>query len=479
MPDSPHAPSFAENGNLLSLPVRNSEYWNILEFCRHLGFSNRNGQDRFWLARVRLRSGSYRQTRLGRVKLFHPEGLDYEQAVSLARAWFETPAVQQVASEPFGVGVNVILRYSKGAVGFTVGDAMRDYVEWKRVAAARSHFETNLSLINHHIIPRLGDVLLCDFQGRLFTEFCLDVLEAPPKRGRQPLGQRLSLDALDQEALRKRKKTLNALIGILRLAFKMAWENGEISSERHWLCLRRVPHADTPRHYFLTRGQCQELLAASRSDLKLLVLGALYTGCRISELANLKVADVGGHVFGIYVGPQKSWKSRYVLLPEEGMSFFLDQCEGKHADELVFSRETGGSWGRTAYRHLFKEAVIKAGLPFDFVFHGLRHTYASQLVQAGTPLAVVAKQLGHANTDTVSRTYGHLSCQTIEDELSRRFAPLSSGRHDARLVGIRASLQSIPVPEPSSWPRSNFCKSGGELVSLIRDLNAQKRSHVT
>lgn len=86
----------------------------------------------------------YSQTRLGRVKLFHPEGLDYEQAVSRARAWFETPAVQQVASEPFSVGVNVLLRYSKRAVGFTVGDAMRDYVEWKRVAAARSHFETNL-----------------------------------------------------------------------------------------------------------------------------------------------------------------------------------------------------------------------------------------------------------------------------------------------------------------------------------------------
>jgi integrase/recombinase XerD len=157
------------------------------------------------------------------------------------------------------------------------------------------------------------------------------------------------------------------------------------------------------------------------------------------------------------------------------MSFFLDQCEKKRDGDLVFLRETGGQWHRTAYRHLFKEAVLKAELPSDFVFHGLRHTYASQLVQAGTPLAVVAKQLGHANTDTVSRTYGHLSCQTIEDELSRRFAPLTKRRHDPRLVGIRASLQTISAPETSSWPRSNFYKSGGELVSLIRDLNAPMR----
>jgi integrase len=381
-----------------------------------------------------------------------------------------------IAANPYSVGVNVVLRYNKRVDGFTVGDAMRDYVEWKRVAAARSHFETNLSLINHHIIPRLGDVLLVDFHGRMFTEFCLDVLVSPPKRGRQPIGPKVPLERLDHDALRKRKKTLNALIGILRLAFRMAWENGEVPSERHWLCLRRVPHADTPRHHFLTRTQCQELLAASRPDLRLLVLGALYSGCRISELANLKVADVGGHVFGIYVGPQKSWKSRYVLLPDEGMSFFLDQCEKKRDDDFVFLRETGGSWHRTAYRHLFKEAVLKAVLPSDFVFHGLRHTYASQLVQAGTPLAVVAKQLGHANTDTVSRTYGHLSCQTIEDELSRRFAPLTKRRHDQRLAGLRGSLQTISTPETSSWPRSNFYKSGGELVSLIRDLNAPMRS---
>lgn len=466
-----HAPSFSEEANLLSLPVRGSDYWNILEYCRHLGFSNRNGRDRFWLARVRLRTGGYRQIRLGRVKLFHAEGLVYDQALERAREWFQAPETQQIASEPYHVGTNVKLRYVKRTADFTVGDAMHDYVEWKRVAAARSHFETNLSLINHHIIPRLGDVRLEDFHGRLFTDFCIEVLEAPPKRGRKLAGPRVPLERLDQDALRRRKKTLNTLIGILHLAFRMAWENGQVETERPWRCLRRVPHADTPRHHFLTRRQCQELLAACRPDLRILVLGALYTGCRVSELASLRVADVGGHVFGIFVAPQKSWKSRYVYLPDEGMSFFLDQCENKRDDDLVFTRANGNSWQRGAHKHLFKETVDRAGLPADFVFHGLRHTYASQLVQAGTPLAIVAKQLGHANTDTVSRTYGHLSCQAIENELSRRFAPLAKSRSDPRLEGIRDSLQAHVEPETNSWPRSNFYKSGGELLSLIRSLS--------
>lgn len=199
-----HAPAFSEEANLLTLPVRSSDYWNILEYCRHLGFSNRNGRDRFWLARVRLRAGKYRQTRLGRVKLYHPGGLDYDEAVDRARAWFVTPEVQQIASEPYDVGTNVTLRYVKKTDGFTVGDAMRDYAEWKRVAAAKTHFETNRSLINHHIVSRIGDVRMADFHGRLFTEFFVTAkpcrngsLRLCPSLGARAagIGPRCSVDA--------------------------------------------------------------------------------------------------------------------------------------------------------------------------------------------------------------------------------------------------------------------------------------------
>ncbi len=53
---------------------------------------------------------------------------------------------------------------------------MNDYVEWKRVAAAKSHFHVVLSLINCHIIPRVGDVRVEEFNSRQLTEFCKDVL---------------------------------------------------------------------------------------------------------------------------------------------------------------------------------------------------------------------------------------------------------------------------------------------------------------
>lgn len=107
------------------------------------------------------------------------------------------------------------------------------------------------------------------------------------------------------------------------------------------------------------------------------------------------------------------------------------------------------------------------------MFHGLRHTYASQLVQAGTPLPIVARQLGHANTDTVSRTYGHLSCIDIERELERRFAPLTQDMHidRTRLGSIRRSLQDdAPVLDPGSWPMSNFSQFEGEILETLKGI---------
>ena len=176
-----------------------------------------------------------------------------------------------------------------------------------------------------------------------------------------------------------------------------------------------------------------------------------YTGCRVSELACLKARDVGGHVFGIYVEPMKSYRGRYVVLPNEGMTFFLGQDQALGDEDFVFRMSSGRSWSG-CHKHLFRDAVRRTDLPKGFVFHGLRHTYASQLVQAGTPLAMVAKLLGHTNTDTVCRTYGHLCCDGLENEISRRFAPLQAAVRDQRLERLRDTLQSKTEPQ-WSWPK--------------------------
>lgn len=41
--------------------------------------------------------------------------------------------------------------------------------------------------------------------------------------------------------------------------------------------------------------------------------------------------------------------------------------------------------------------------------HDLRHTFASWAIQAGVPLPVIQRQLGHESIQTTVDTYGHLA----------------------------------------------------------------------
>ena len=234
-------PDLSDLSQIETLPKRFSPYWQTLQYCRHLGVQRHPSKCDFWVARVRIREGGqYRQHRLAQVDFDNTEGVDFIRAKALAKTWFKKEEVKSIASTPYPVGVTRHLKYKKQGLGFTVGDAMSDYVEWKRVAAAKSTFESVLSLINFHIIPRLGDVQVAELTARRLTDFMVDILETPPKYGRQSTGPSVKFSDLCGEDLRKRKKTVNTLLGILKLALEMAWENGEFEEERIWRTIRRL-----------------------------------------------------------------------------------------------------------------------------------------------------------------------------------------------------------------------------------------------
>ena len=169
-------------------------------------------------------------------------------------------------------------------------------------------------------------------------------------------------------------------------------------------------------------------MSASNRHLHDLIAAALYTGCRVGELTQLKVRDIADQGFGIYITRSKNHRTRFVFLPSEGMAFFFKLCVGKQPQDLVLTHPKGNFWGRR-YREIFKRAVARAELPSDTCFHTLRHSYASQLVEDGTPLFIVSRQLGHASTMMVEKVYGHLSPSWSEHTIERHFAPLLRDQH--------------------------------------------------
>jgi integrase/recombinase XerD len=335
-----------------TLKPRMPPYWQVTEYGRAIGYQKYPSGRTYWVARMRLRDESYRQRRLAPTEddTETGPGMSFDAAVAAAHEWFRTSPHRHRASDTRPVGSNEHLNACPIGDVFTIGHALCELIEWKRLAAARSHFLTLVVNINHHIVPRLFSLPADQMNSERLRMFVKDVLETPPKRGNQAALPRRSIDLMSEEQLRRRKKTTNTLIGIVRVALIMAWESGRIESDRSWRCLRRLPNVDRPRTLHLSRNECFRLLDKCQPDLRNLVLGALYTGCRATELLRIQACHVGRDGAGVYITPVKSYRPRVVLLPDEGLAFFERLAAGKRQDEFLFRRQDGRAWF-TNYRH--------------------------------------------------------------------------------------------------------------------------------
>jgi integrase len=80
--------------------------------------------------------------------------------------------------------------------------------------------------------------------------------------------------------------------------------------------------------------------------------------------------------------------------------------------------------GKSEQQRPLSAACTAARIDPPVNFHGLRHTYASRLAMRGVPLAVIAAQLGHADTRMVEKHCSHLSRSYIADTVRASFGSL-------------------------------------------------------
>ena len=76
-------------------------------------------------------------------------------------------------------------------------------------------------------------------------------------------------------------------------------------------------------------------------------------------------------------------------------------------DALVFSTIDGGPIRTTTASQRWARCAEGLGMP-DVTFHALRHTHASQLIDAGVDIVTISKRLGHSKPDITLRVYSHL-----------------------------------------------------------------------
>ncbi len=91
-------------------------------------------------------------------------------------------------------------------------------------------------------------------------------------------------------------------------------------------------------------------------------------------------------------------------------------------------------------RRYLKPALKRAGLPdaarTGVRFHDLRHTCASLWFEAGIPLAVISRWLGHASVAVTDRVYVHLRPDDDYSMWRERFRTAPTDAAERRVVPL-------------------------------------------
>jgi integrase len=136
----------------------------------------------------------------------------------------------------------------------------------------------------------------------------------------------------------------------------------------------------------------------------------------------LRASDFNPDSGTIHVRTSKAGKPRHIVLNDEGVTFFKSLVRGRSTGAPMLTKADGAAWKTAHQARPMAQACQRAGIEPAISFHILRHTWASLAVMAGTPLMVVARNLGHADTRMVERHYGHLSSSYVADAI-RATAP--------------------------------------------------------
>jgi integrase/recombinase XerC len=91
---------------------------------------------------------------------------------------------------------------------------------------------------------------------------------------------------------------------------------------------------------------------------------------------------------------------------------------GRTEDGALFLNYRGGRLSTRSLRRLLKQHLVRAGLDTSITPHGLRHSFATHLLDSGADLRGIQELMGHANLSTTQR-YTHVSVDRLMEVYDR------------------------------------------------------------
>jgi len=231
-------------------------------------------------------------------------------------------------------------------------------------------------------------------QVRLFLEYFNDVATKPSEISEKQIKNWLML----ANSINGRKHRISAVKLFYKLTGKQPLKFKHIEYPRSE---RKLPQI-IEKEFLL-----EAISKIENKKHKAIIALAYSTGMRVSEVCNLKIADIDSKRMIITIRQSKGRKDRIVGLSDKILEILRIYFTEYQPKEYLFNGQFD-----LKYSHTSCNQIVKKYLGKEYHFHLLRHSNATALLEAGTDLRIIQKHLGHASSKT-TEVYTHVSTNIL------------------------------------------------------------------
>ena len=163
----------------------------------------------------------------------------------------------------------------------------------------------------------------------------------------------------------------------------------------------------------LSKEEVLQLLVNTRNLKHRAALTLIYSsGLRISELINLKLADIDIARRQIFIRSGKGRKDRIVVFAESFLPMYQNYRATYQPKTYFIEGNPGVKYSSSSIRAVIKRSAQRAGITKRVTPHTLRHSFATHLLENGVDIRHIQELLGHSSPKT-TMIYTHVSRKDI------------------------------------------------------------------
>jgi len=295
----------------------------------------------------------------------------------------------------------------------TIRDACESWLKsCERNGLERATLRSYRGHYKHHIDAKIGDLLVKDLSRGDVREFIDELQDGGMSRSMT-------------------KKVLASLRSALHEALEREWVDNNVARDVKMKRNRR----EEEERVIPTKAEIRTMIANVPDQHRPLIVTAIFTGMRISELRGLswECVDFENKVIEVKqradryneIGKPKSKSSKRTIPMSPSVITHLADWKLKCPRgplNLVFPNGAGNIENHSnIYQRIFKPLLVDNGIINSdgkpkFGFHALRHAAASLFIEQGWPAKKVQSILGHSSITMTMDVYGHLF-ESPEDDV--------------------------------------------------------------